>query len=73
MAIYKAKPGKRAASLRQTIFWAFWGALAGIYVFQPMFKAAHRDEKSILAAWLEQEEKDQLKSKSAVKSDTKMT
>lgn len=56
MSLYKAKPGVRT-SFQQGLFWAIWGIVAGIYVFQPMFKAAHRDEKSILAAYLEDEEK----------------
>lgn len=53
MAIYKEKIGAKRASVRQGILWAFWGFLAGIYCFQPMLKAAHRDEKSILAEYFE--------------------
>lgn len=56
MAIYKVKAGKKSASIRQGIYWGLWGVVAGIYALQPLLKAAHRDEKSILAAYLEEDE-----------------
>lgn len=52
MAIYKEKIGKRSATIRQGILWAFWGFLAGVYCLQPMLKAVHRDEKSILSDYI---------------------
>lgn len=52
MAIYKKPSTASTASTRQSIFWAIWGALAGIYVFYPMLRATHRHEKSYLADWI---------------------
>lgn len=55
MAIYKQSP-KRMVNFRQTIFWGFWGFLAGIYCCQPLLKGIHRDEKSILAEYIKIED-----------------
>lgn len=52
MAIYKEKIGKRSATIRQGILWAFWGFLAGVYCFQPLLKTIHRDEKSFLSDYI---------------------
>lgn len=49
MSIYKKQSVKKLASIRQMIFSAIWGTIAGVYVFQPLLKALHRNETSIIA------------------------
>lgn len=67
MSIYKHPPGYNKANFRQGAFWAFWGILTSIYVCQPFLRYTHRDEKSILAEYLEEDIK---KSKPQPKATT---
>lgn len=54
MAIYKKKVGYKTANIRASILWTIVGAVAGIYCFQPLFKAGHKDEKgSMLGVYLD--------------------
>lgn len=72
MAIYKEKIGKKSATIRQGILWAFWGFLAGVYCLQPMLKAVHRDEKSILSDYISIEDgQAKVATKSEIQGETK--
>lgn len=55
MVIYKlsAKEKKlQKASTRQAVFFCIWGFIAGVYCWQPLIKAMHVEEKSILAKYV---------------------
>lgn len=53
MAIYKKKASYKFATVRQGMFWAFWGLLGGIYSFPPLLKSIHRDERGYLSKLVE--------------------
>lgn len=57
MAIYKKPAEYRFATIRQGLFWAVLGFVAGIYCLQPLMKATHREEKAILPKLIEQDER----------------
>lgn len=55
MAIYKQKIGQKSANVRQGIFWGLLGFIGGIYCFQPLLKALHREEQSALSDYFQVE------------------
>lgn len=57
MAIYKKPAEYKFASIRQGIFWALLGFIAGLYSLQPLMKATHREEKGYITKLIEGGEK----------------
>lgn len=54
MPIYKISSKERIkkATTRQAIFFWLWGFIAGVYCWQPLLKATHVEEKSLLAKYV---------------------
>lgn len=51
--LYKQAAKAKTATFRQTFWCVVIGVLSGVYGFQPVLKAMHRDEGALVARYFE--------------------